>query len=495
MFVNYKDDNTEERSPKQTNYFVTAEIFEKKIIDDNIKIVLENNIEVSFPNLCMTLKRAMEDKNVPEICSTISMIFKFVSTVVIHDIQDLQFFGLILNLLFIIENNVDLFDMDTRICSINIISSLIHKSTTICDFITSFNIVSFFVEGILFNNDLFPLHFHVIKCLQKIANHCSDCQNNICEKLPCEYIYNVFGIPIYDEDTDYEIVINDEIEKNYENENKEMKKEILLLLKNISKWALHPDLIEYCFNMFLLWISSSSTEKDIGLLGICYLTKQPRECWYKLFEQSFLYAEITVYLKGDPKTIESTLFLLSSIYAENQFVKGLQYSNIIDLLHYDDNPTHTSIRHLAAKTLNKIMKQDPNFIKLLIKGGLLDAFHDVFDESSFDVKAKLVSCLETIALFGESSDKVDLINNNGIMYLMNIIQYGNEQQICNAIRALENLFKENIKKICYESFWNTPGHEIIFEMSKNINKEVASLASQFLNCYFPLVNGKIMMLE
>ena len=439
-----------------------------------------------FNEIILQLKLHFNTKNTNGTVESVFTLHNFLFNNRINCCSDNECINILNILIFVAKNYLKIFTIEVRVSALDCVFHLLHDSKNVCCYLAENNFIDFLANEIILDNELRGLHLFAYKCMRIIAGHCENCQDFVCENLPINDILGLFcALPSDDG------VTKTEYQTDFVFEVNEIHREIMLLLKNISKFPLHPDLIKFCFDMFLQSISliNQSVEMaKIGLLGVCYLTEQPREYWYTIYEQSDLFCSLSLLLQNsDPIVKQSSLLLLSSIYHQNQFIQGLPIDIIVDLLHYEDEQgqIQLSLRYYTAIAIQQIMQQDKDLIYRMVCSGLIDAITDIYDSSSYSVKSKLVDCLIIIALNGRPSDKLEVIKKNCIPYLINIIINGEEKQIFKALDSMDLLFSGPYKSLCYESFLHCPDKDYIAELVTNSSEIISHKAIEFMNTYFP----------
>lgn len=440
--------------------------------------------EYQFLEICTQFQISMQNEDPEKSAFWIQQLFNYTSLNIISD--SIPPFT-VPDIIFIIANENGKFSIETRKCALDVVYNFLNRVLDISDYFVQCNAVSLFSISILDDDDLHPLHLPALKCLKKIAGHCEDCQSFVCQSLNFGFINKWLA-----ELAESKIV-------------NEIHIEIFSIFKNISKFLLdykiydeddsdndeEINLVTVCFNSFLSFMDYSDELLRISLLGIGNIMNyQSRSDWYKIYENSLLSENLPRYLRhGDFAIIQTSLLVIASIYRQKQNTPSPNFNQIAGLLYHKDEEnksSSSSVRYYAAVAINEIIKDDADFIHLIIKCGYLVIIHDIYDESSFDVKQQISNSLNEIAINGYPEDKVQIIQNDFFKYFIEMVDNGDDEQILKTIRALDVLFTGNFKKNCYECFYNSPNYTNIFNLSEYPGDEVRNRAIDFLNEFFPI---------
>lgn len=481
MFIPYKKaPHLSKGALKWDRFSVLSSDIEKGMPDGESNQAESISCEYQFLEICNNIQKAMNEEDAESTKFWFQQLFNYAY---LNGISDSLPSFIVPDILFIIANENEEFDVDFRKLAVDVFFALLKCISDVSDFFTQCNAVPLLTFNILNDDDLFPLHVTVLQCIKKISNHCINCQRFVCNCIQ-DNNFHFFQKWLSD------------LEDN-QNVN-EIHIEIFSILKNISKFTFDDDdyddndLVEDCFNIFTAFMDYSDDLLKISLLGLGNLINfQSRTDWYKLYEGSELQYKLPKYLAHKDFTIkQSALLVIASIYRQRQNVHSPNFGQIVDLLHYNDelNESNASaVRYYAAVAINEIIKDNPDFIHLIVSAFyFLDAFEDIFDASSFDVKCELIYSLEEVAINGYPSEKFNLIKNGFIKYFVHIIDNGDKSQILRAIDSLDVLFSGDYKEMCYNYFYHSPNYKIVFDLSESPDNIIKERACQFLNTHFPL---------
>lgn len=440
--------------------------------------------EYQFLEICTQFQISMQNEDPESSAFWLQQLFYYTSLNIISD--SIPPFT-VPDIIFIIANENEKFSLETRKYALDVVYNFLDGILDISDYFVQCNAVSLFSVFILDDDNLCPLHLPALKCLKKIAGHCEDCQACVCQNLNFKFIDKWLA-----ELAESKIV-------------NEIHIEIFSIFKNISKFLLdYPtydedgvdneeeiNLVTVCFNSFLSFMDYSDELLRISLLGIGNIMNfQSRSDWYKIYENSQLSENLPRYLKyGDFTIIQTSLLVIASIYRQKQNTPSPNFRQIVGLLHHNDEENESSsssVRYYAAVAINEIIKDDAEFIHLIIKCDYLIIIHEIYDKSSYDVKQQISISLNEIAINGYPEDKVQIIQNDFLKYFIEMVDNGDDEQILQTIRALDVLFSGNYKKNCYEWFRNSPNYTNIFNLSEYPGDEVRNRAIDFLNEFFPI---------
>lgn len=486
MDAAYKDvSNLGKETPLQWDRFNTLiSTIEKKLQNYESEPPLEitPNVEFELTEICSKFHFSIVNADLESTKIWIHQFYSYSYQNVISDLQELHSNFIIPDINIIIANEVNVFDLEMRQKAIEIIYNLINTTTEVSEVFLHCNTIQLLSDFIIGNDELSSLHFSALKCIRKFSSHCENCQERVCECFPLNFFEKHLSTLSDDRKVDRFHI------------------EIFSIFKSVSKFELHPELIEYIFNIFDYFIDFSDDILTICLLGIFNLTKiQDPLFWSAPLKKSRLPIILSNSLNHHDFTIsQSTLLLIASIYKQKQEIPHFNLGLIIDKLHYKDEENlnqNSLVRYYASATLYEIIKGDKEYIHIIIANHFLDAFKDVFDDSPFDVKFELIRSLEEIAINGYPADKLELIKNNFIHYFIEMIEIGNDEQIVRLIDSLGNLFAivlndPNNQKICFESFRNTPNNIVIKDCAMSPFPEVSGRAIQLLSL-IDTIYGKI----
>lgn len=521
------------------DYKISADDGNINVFDSHKNPINSSEEASTLGNLCSDFYKFMQQKDGASIKPMLFNLYDYISTFPIVYCPIFNQLSIFPSLLFVVADPDNVFDIDTRKCTIEIIYKLICVDKLFIDQFAQCNAIELFSCKILFDDTLEPLYLTTLSCLEMFAGHCEMCQTLVCKNLPFPFFERCFSeYPVQIPEMNY---LNTEESDELADENLEVNDSLIehpylihifQIMCNIFTLPVDPDILEQCFQFLFSYKNLSSELLKLFFLSFRNIVKnQPRDYWYYIFEQCGLRYTINLYLFDSNLLVRQyALSFIQTILSNKQDFAGLNMHSLVSLIvdqsgvdvhsieeneeevskqleleiENQQNPIRydTEVKDLHAESLNKlldnklvilytlkvihtIIDNDHEFIDRLCSAHFFDVCNDVYDGMTSDIKEMLFLIVDCIARHGNSSNKKELLTKGLLRLYIDMAVYGTECQSCAAIDIMGALFSGKYKKNCYASFRKASNYRDFFELANSTNSEVRDIAIRFLNDFFP----------
>ncbi|KAK8891767.1 hypothetical protein M9Y10_028987 [Tritrichomonas musculus] len=483
----------------------------------------KKDIDITLQNLMLS----MQNHDLDKILSLLKTLENHKTSE--FTLQIVNFFKLIEVLMFLYSNSNE----EIQIHAITVLNLVLNDQTI--PYSMRFNIIFFLIQAINSGKQL--IGFSAIKSLSKIATYSDEYHYKVLFYLAflnvfqsnliigesqnktevTEYtivkdelgneIYTPFvepGIQPQDtpksiKDIEFETVLSYRFFRlhNYikytENQQTYICVPSLNLIISLLKYDIQPLIISFCFETLVSLIQFSNIDSLIVILkALCSITEKSKDLWRKTFQKTnpsswIAPLFISNELQNSKQISQLLMLLVLNVAQKGEEIAGFPFNLLINKLQFIDEKSF--IATCAASAIDFILQNDPSLIDTFFQLNLLPITLNVWQNTSFYVKAKIVGYLDTIAQIGCVHHKLKLIEMKFIFILSEFLGLSADEYLSyKTIIAIKELFEcaknqnQNLLKLCYQQI--DDNIDSIREFEDHESKMISKASTKFINEFF-----------